>query len=85
MTKPVRYTKHAEAVLVERNLEKTWVERTVREPEWRTGDPGSSDAERRFRTIPERQDRVMRVICVENQLEIRIVSAFLDRRARRPQ
>tara|TARA_R110002020_G_scaffold16307_19_gene57733 strand:- start:21632 stop:21889 length:258 start_codon:yes stop_codon:yes gene_type:complete len=85
MPKPIRYTRHAETVLMERDLEKAWVERTVYQPDWRTSEPRDNSAERRFRTVPERQGRILRVICVENALEIRIISVFLDRRARRPQ
>lgn len=85
MPKPVRYTQHAETVLIERGLEKEWVERTVYGPDWRTSEPRDSSAERRFRSVPERQGRVLRVICVENAVEIRIISVFLDRRARRPE
>ena len=40
--------------------------------------------QRRFRIVPERGNRVLRVACVETDTEIRILSAFLDRRARRP-
>lgn len=85
MTKPIRYTHHAETVLIERNLIKDWVERTVYQPEWRTKDPSDVHIERRFRAVPERQGRILRVICVENSVEIRIISVFLDRRARRPE
>ena len=85
MAKPIRYTLHAETVLRQRELAKAWVERTTREPEWRSADPGEALAERRFRSVPERGDRVMRVVCVETDVEIRIISVFLDRRARRPE
>lgn len=85
MPKAIRYTRHAETVLIERDLEKSWVERTVYQPEWRTNEPRDSSAERRYRPVPERDGRVLRVICVENAIEIRIISVFLDRRARRPQ
>ncbi len=85
MPKSIRYTLHAETVLTERNLVKAWVERTVNEPEWRISDSRGDSAERRFRAIPERQGRVLRVICVETATEIRIISVFLDRRARRPE
>ena len=85
MPKPIRYTLHAETVLIERDLAKEWVERTVYQPEWRTSEPRDSSAERRFRTLPERHGRILRVICVESTTEIRIISVFLDRRARRPE
>lgn len=37
--KPVRYALHAEVVTVERGLDKAWVERTVRDPQWVERDP----------------------------------------------
>lgn len=76
MPKPVRYTRHAETVLIERDLAKEWVERTVYEPEWRTSEPRDSSAERRYRSVPERQGRVLRAICVENAAEIRILGVL---------
>lgn len=82
---PIRYTSHAETVLAERAIDKVWVERTVRNPEWREPNPGGDLAvERRFRSVPERGGRFRRVVCVETGQEIRILSAFLDRRARKP-
>ncbi len=76
---PIRYTSHAETVLAERAIDKVWVERTVRNPEWRELNPGGDMAvERRFKPVPERGGRV------ETGQEIRILSAFLDRRARKP-
>jgi hypothetical protein len=47
-------------------------------------DPAHPEVERRFRTVPERGGRVLRVVVVETSEEIRIVTAFLDRRARKP-
>ena len=81
--KPIVWQKHALDVLAERKLEAAWVERAAREPERREPDPGDPDVERRYRAIPERGGRVIRVACVENEREIRIVTAFLDRKARR--
>lgn len=83
-TKPLRYSKHALTVLAERELSHEWVARTIREPEWTRPEPGSPYVERRFRSLPERDGRVLRVVVVETEYEIRIVTVFLDRRARRP-
>lgn len=85
MAKPVRLTTHAETVLRERQLERQWIERTAQSPEWTDSDPSSPDVERRFRAVPERDSRILRVVCVETASEIRIISAFLDRKARRPE
>jgi hypothetical protein len=82
---PIRYTAHAETALAEREIDKVWVERTVRNPEWREPNPGGDQTvERRFRSVPERSSRFLRVVCVETREDIRILSAFLDRRARKP-
>lgn len=68
--------------LAERQIAVDWVERTVRAPEWRERDPGNAEVERLFRAMPEAGGRFLRVACVETAAEIRILSAFLDRRAR---
>jgi hypothetical protein len=82
--KPIRYPAHALTAMRERELEAIWIERTVYDPDWVQLDPARPEVERRFRTIPERNGRVLRVAVVETPEEIRIVTAFLDRRARKP-
>ena len=82
--KPLRFTRHAEDVIVERNLDRSWIERAVRKPEWSRSDQNRAGVELRFRTIPEFGDRVLRVACAENDDEIRILTVFFDRNARRP-
>jgi hypothetical protein len=85
MTKPVlRYTQHAEDSIVERELERDWIERTVADPDWSVADPRNPGIERRFRAIPEFGGRILRVACLENADEIRILTAFFDRDARKP-
>ena len=69
----------------ERQLERRWIERAVFEPEWQEIDPRDPAVIRRFTTVPERGGRIVRVALVESATEIRILTAFLDRRARRPQ
>ena len=82
--KPLRFTKHAQDAILERELDRTWIERTVREPEWSRQDPRRPGVQRRFRAIPEYGDRVLRVACAETADEIRILTVFFDRDARRP-
>jgi uncharacterized DUF497 family protein len=84
MKKPLRYSHHAETVMRERQLLKDWVEVTVRRPLWTEPDPAGNGTERRFAAVAERNGRYLRVVCVETADEIRIISAFLDRGARRP-
>jgi hypothetical protein len=82
--KPLRFTRHAEDAIGERKLDRNWIERTVRQPEWSHPDPGRVGVERRFRAIPEFGGRFLRVACAEGEDEIRILTVFFDRDARRP-
>lgn len=82
--KPLHFTLHAETVISERQLDRSWIELAVREPDWHEADPAGPPTERRYRRIPARDDRIMRVICLETATEIRIITAFLDRKARMP-
>jgi Domain of unknown function (DUF4258) len=82
--KSVVLSGHAKLVATERQIDLNWIERAVRTPEWRTADPTWPGAERRFASVPERQNRVLRAVCVESDTEIRVITVFLDRRARRP-
>ncbi|MFC3076324.1 DUF4258 domain-containing protein [Shinella pollutisoli] len=84
MLKLLRYSLHAETVIRERGLDRAWVEATVRAPDWRTDDPGGPDIERLYRSINALEGRVLRVVVVEASDEIRIISAFVDRGARKP-
>jgi Domain of unknown function (DUF4258) len=81
--KPLQFTNHAQDAMFERELDPTWIERTVRDPEWSRPDPRRPGVERRFRTIPEFGGRVLRVACLETNDEIRIVTVFFDRDARK--
>ena len=83
--KPIRFTRHAIDAMEERRLERQWIEAAVRDPQWQESDRRDPSVMRRFRTISQRGGRVLRVAYVETETEIRVVSAFLDRRARRPQ
>jgi hypothetical protein len=83
-TSTLRYSQHAEDAIVERELDREWIERTVRDPEWTMPDPRHPGVERRFRAIPEYGGRVLRVACYEIAAEIRIVTVFFDRDAKRP-
>ena len=76
------FTRHAETMLVERGIERDWVVRTVREPEEVEPDPLRENVFRAFRSVPERDGRVLRVVYSVNENELRIVTAFLDRTRR---
>ena len=58
-------------------------QRTVREPAWTAPYPTDSQAERRYRHIPERGDRVLRVVVVETANAVRVTTVTFDRGALR--
>ncbi|TPP11556.1 DUF4258 domain-containing protein [Rhizobium glycinendophyticum] len=80
--KPLHFTLHAETVISERQLDRSGIELSVREPDWHEADPAGPPTDQRYRRIPERDDRIMRVICLATTTEIPIITAFLDRKAR---
>lgn len=84
-SKPLKFTLHARDAIEERDIDPAWIERTATEPQWAVPDPRHPGVERRFRSIPEFGDRVLRVACFETDVEIRILTAFFDRDARRAQ
>ena len=85
MTKPIVLSEHAGEVASERAISPAWIEQTVVFPEWVQPDPNDAMLERRFWAVPERAGRILRVVCAESDTEIRVITAFFDRRARRPQ
>lgn len=60
-----------------------WVEQAVTAPVRRSQDPNDRELERFFRRIPERHDRVLRVVVNTRRAPWRVVSVFFDRRARK--
>ena len=58
----ISLTRHAADMLVERGIERQWVDRTVNEPDAIEPDPERGNVFRAFRSIPERQGRVLRVV-----------------------
>lgn len=77
------YTNHARAMLAEREIAPEWVERTVLKPETTEPDPKHPERVRAFRTVPERDGRVMRVVYVPDGDTYRVITLFLDRGRRR--
>ena len=82
--KPLRYTGHAEDSIAERELDRGWIEEAVRQPDWSVPDPREVGVERRFKIIPAFGSRILRVACLETLAEIRILTAFFDRDAKKP-
>ncbi|MGX5736473.1 DUF4258 domain-containing protein [Bosea thiooxidans] len=73
------FTAHAAAMMAERAIERSWVERTVLTPDQSEPDPSHPDTVRAFRTVPERDGRVLRVVYRRTDTHFRIITTFLDR------
>lgn len=85
MRKRLLFTDHARIVIEERELKSAWVESAASSPDWEQVDPTRPGVVRRFLAVPDERDgRILRVALVETPEEIPILSAFLDRRARKP-
>jgi hypothetical protein len=72
---------HAAERIAEYGIEEDWVNATVAQPDWTEPDPRPGRS-RYFKAIPERGNRVLRVV-VEGHI---VVTAHFDRdaRSRRP-
>ncbi|HEY6631667.1 MAG TPA: DUF4258 domain-containing protein [Rhizobiaceae bacterium] len=82
--KSLFFTQHARDAVDERGIDPAWIERAVRAPDWVVPDARRPGVELRFCIIPEYGNRVLRAACYETSLEIRILTVFFDRDAKRP-
>jgi hypothetical protein len=80
--KKIILTRHAETKMLERGIQLDWIERTIRNPQWTEPEPRDPFAERRFAPVPEFGSRMLRVVCVETESAIRVITATFDRGAR---
>jgi hypothetical protein len=79
----LHFTRHAEQMLAERNIERQWIENTIRNPEAIEPDPTRPGVFSAFRSIPERGGRVLRVVYAAAGTTVRIITAYFDRTRRR--
>jgi hypothetical protein len=66
-------------MIAERGIDRSWVERAVNEPDAVETDPARDNVFRAFRSIEERQGRVLRVVYSRGENEVRVITAFFDR------
>ncbi|HKK19445.1 MAG TPA: DUF4258 domain-containing protein [Opitutales bacterium] len=76
------FTEHAKHALGMRCIDKQWVFATLENPELRETDPNDKELERFYKGVPERENRVLRVVVNTKLAPWRIVSVFFDRRMR---
>jgi Domain of unknown function (DUF4258) len=79
MAIPIVLTTHAQDMLVERVIDRTWVEATIRQPDALVDDPSRSGVKRAFRRVAERDGRYLRVVYIQEDDKIRVLTAFFDR------
>ena len=72
-------SQHARTVLEERAIPLEWLERTLHDPELRRPDLVDPTLERRYRKIPEHENRVLRVVVNTTVVPERVVSVYFDR------
>jgi len=70
-------------MLAERGIDRDWVDLTVNNPDIVEPDAARENVFRAFRSIPERQGRVLRVVYLQSGNETRVITAFFDRARRR--
>lgn len=74
------FTTHARDMLKERNILEKWVLQTIDEPdEKNTGADGNVHY---YKSLVERESRILHVVVNETTTPNRIVTLFLDRRRR---
>lgn len=78
----LEFSEHANDALLDRKIEPEWVERTVATPASRENDPNDPALERFFGPVPEREDRVLRVVVNTQAESWRVVTVFFDHKRR---
>ena len=73
---------HAVTVMAEREILETWVERVLSSPERTEPDAADPLLRHALGRIPERDDRVLRVVYNETTRPWRVVTAYFDRAMR---
>ena len=76
------FTRHARQVMVERDISQHWIDAVVNAPGFHAPDPNDSSLVRSYGRVPERGDRVLRVVVNTSTDPWRVVSVFFDRRMR---
>lgn len=75
-------TAHAVTVMAERQIPLAWVERVLMKPELIEPDRVDPDLRHALGRIPERDDRILRVVYNINIEPWRVVTAYFDRTMR---
>ena len=75
----LEFSEHATRVIIERAIRLDWVYDAIQNPDLRTGDDHDPEIERFFKSIPDRDGRVLRVAINTDRNPWLVVTAFFDR------
>ena len=83
VTRPIfGLTAHAATVIAERDIDMAWVELALTKPARVEADPADPSLEHALVRVPERDDRILRVVYNPSHTPPRVVTAYFDRRQR---
>ena len=73
---------HAQTVIAERSIDPEWIERALANPERTESGKAPSDLRHALCRIPERENRVLRVVYNDAVDPVKIVTVYFDRTLR---
>jgi uncharacterized protein DUF4258 len=80
MTPPrIVFTRHAQEMLIERRLQRPWIELTITKPDSVESDPNRPNVVRAYRQVPERGGLWLRVVYESVGDTAKVITAFFDR------
>jgi hypothetical protein len=72
-------SEHARARMRQRKIETAWLEQTIAKPDRTEPDEDDPAMEHRLAAIPEKEYRVLRVVCDPRVTPLKIVTVHFDR------
>ena len=77
------FSKHALDMLTERDIREAWVQDAIDDPDWKfEGFDGNMHF---YKSVTGREGRFLHVVTNARVQPAKVVTAFFDRRARRPE
>jgi hypothetical protein len=73
------FTRHAEDMIIERALDRAWIQATIDAPDSIEPDPKRPGVLLAFRKVPERGGRMLRVAHIRTGTRVRVLTVFFDR------
>lgn len=74
-------SKHARNMMAERKISEEWIQRAINDPERK--EAGTDNNTHCFKSIPEREGRMLHVVINTGVAPKKVITVFFDRRAGR--